>query len=272
MDLASLSPSYDDLFAGDQTDNVQSFHQQTPADQNSEAENFSAVAVPETPLSRARQQPRKPASRSSSVSSVVHIPPGSSLINIQDNCSSPGTSSPSPSPPPSSARRGRGHSGAAHRRLCRSPTPSPTRLTQAPRHRPDNTGCTTRRRSQRHHAPVRNLDSRPSAKISDWTVATLQKTLRDKGIQFHRTDNKTKLFNHLTSARHAHSSADTSSLPDDVITHTPTARRDVNAPIKGPVQLNPPIQQQNTQKQKQGRKTAFRTSNTVLCKFILLMN
>ena len=147
MDFVSLSPSDDDLFRRDQDH------------YSSEANNFP---IPETLIPVAQKPSRKWASsKSNCVSSMVRIPPGSSLLNIQDYHSSPDHTFVSPSPPPSAAKRGWGHYGTEICCRCSSPTPSPPRG-EASRLRSDNTGRTTCW-SQCHHAPVRSLD-RPSSK------------------------------------------------------------------------------------------------------------
>ena len=112
MDFVSLSPSDDDLFRRDQD-----YH-------SPEADNFRFTSLPETPISVTQKTPRKRVSskNTNSVSSMVRIPPGLSLLNIQDYHSLPEESSVSPSPPPSAAKRGRGNSGVvvtAVRRLLR---------------------------------------------------------------------------------------------------------------------------------------------------------
>ena len=138
----------------------------------------SNASVPETPLSLIKQ-PRK----RHTVPSAVHIPHGSSLLNIQSQYHSSDDSSVSPSPPPPESR-GRTTSRSGNSRRQPRPTPSPTRPTS----------INTRSRTQRHHAPARSPGRQTTPNISDWTVASLQKAPRDKGIPFHRTDNKAKLL------------------------------------------------------------------------------
>ena len=78
MDFISLSPLDDDLFRRDHDHH------------SSEADNFTITSVPETPIPVAQKPSRKQASsKSNSVSSMVRIPPGSSLLNLQDYHSSP---------------------------------------------------------------------------------------------------------------------------------------------------------------------------------------
>ena len=195
MDFVSLSPSDDDLFDRHQEDQILNHHQSTSQDPTG---SFPTASVPETPLPAARMPSGKRATPTP-VFSTVHIPPGSSLLNIQNYSSSEDSSaSPSRSPPstksPPSAKRERSGPKTVHRRRRDSPTPSPTRLALAHRHRPD-TSLTTRSGS-RHRFP----GCLPDSKISDWTVVTLHKTLKEKGIPFHRSDNKAKLFNKLMSA------------------------------------------------------------------------
>ena len=132
---------------------------------------------------------------------VVHIPHGSSLLNIQSQYHSSDDSSVSPSPPPPESR-GRTTSGNSRRQ----PRPTPTRPTS----------INTRSRTQRHHAPARSPGRQTTPNISDWTVASLQKAPGDKGIPFHRTDNKAKLFKILTTARCTSSSDSSESSSGDV--------------------------------------------------------
>ncbi len=99
------------------------------------------------------------------------------------------------------------------------------------RHRLDYPGLTTHSRSHCHNAPSRSPDNQPSSKPSKWNIATLQKTLKDKGSPFHRIDNKAKPFNALMPACSAHRSVNTSSLQGDT-THS--------GHVKGPVHPYPP--------------------------------
>ena len=145
-------------------------------------------------------------------------PYGSSLPNIQSQYHSSDDSSVSPSPPPPESR-GRTTSRSGKSRRQPRPTPSPTRPAS----------INTRSRTQRHHAPARFPGRQTTPNISDWTVASLQKALRDKSIPFHRTDNKAKLFKILTTAGCTNSSGNNESSSADVITQ----RRDVTAPVKG---------------------------------------
>lgn len=84
-------------------------------------------------------------------------------------------------------------------------------------------------------------DCHVSSKISDWAVVTLQRALKDRGIPFHRTDNKAKLINSLMSACHGRS-VNTSALPDDIILLIPFTRHNVSTSIKGPAHTHPPPQ------------------------------
>lgn len=125
---------------------------------------------------------------------MVHIPPGSSLLTWQDySCwllhISESTSL--------NRKRGWGYLWTV---LCRHscPTLSPWRTA-------DSAGFTTFHRSQCHHTPVRSPDRQPSLKISKWTVATLQRAVKVRGIPFHREDNKPKLFSTVMSACRGHS-------------------------------------------------------------------
>ncbi|CAK6983869.1 serine/arginine repetitive matrix protein 1-like, partial [Scomber scombrus] len=161
------------------------------------------------------------------MSSVVSIPPGSSLLNLRDYSSSDDSStSPGTSPPP--AKRGRSMSRASSRGTRSYPTPSPARKIPAPQLRSD-TSLSTRSRSTRHHAPPRSPTSQLPSKISDWTVATLHKVMRERGIHSHRTDNKAKLFDSLMAACCSRSCFNTGVLPGDVTTHA-AARRDIGTP------------------------------------------
>ncbi|CAK6969146.1 serine/arginine repetitive matrix protein 1-like [Scomber scombrus] len=105
-----------------------------------------------------------------------------------------------------------------------NPTLSPAWIIPAPQLRSD-AGASTRSRSTRHHAPPKSPASQLSSKISDWTVATLHKVLRERGIHFHRTD---KLFDILMAVCCSRSCPNTGVLPGDVITHvvTPEPRLD----------------------------------------------
>ncbi|CAK6967121.1 serine/arginine repetitive matrix protein 1-like [Scomber scombrus] len=185
MDFISLSPSDDDIFDG-------SPRTQSQGPQLSEEAAMSPVlSVPETAPSLLLHQPRRQLVPAGSMSSVVSIPPGSSLLNLRDYSSSDDSStSLGTSPPP--AKRGRGMS------TC-------------------------------HHAPPSSPTSQLPSKISDWTVATLHKVLRERGIHFHRTDNKAKLFDSLMAACCSCSCSNTGVLPGDVTTHA-TARRDIGTP------------------------------------------
>ncbi len=133
-----------------------------------------------------------------------------------------------------------------------SPTLSPQRKATAYQHHLDSAGPTTRHRLQHHHAPTRSPNCQTASKISDWTVATLQRALKDRGIPFHRTDNKAKPFNSLMSASHS-SSVHTCTLPDDVTMPTPSMHRNASTSLKGPAchQLFPQKQQKEMQR-KQG--------------------
>ena len=159
----------------------------------------SNASVPGAPLSLVERPGKR-----HTVPSVVHIPHGSSLLNIQSQYHSSDDSSVSPSPPPPESR-GRTTSGNSRRQP--RPTPSPTRPTS----------INTRSRTQRHHAPARSPGRQTTPNISDWTVASLQKAPRDKGIPFHRTDNKAKLFKILTTECCTSSSDSGKSSSGDVI-------------------------------------------------------
>ena len=99
------------------------------------------------------------------------------------------------------------------------PTPSPTRPTS----------INTCSRTQCHHAPARSPGRQTTPNISDWTVASLQKALRDKGIPFHRTDNKAKLLKILKTARCTSSSDSDESSSGDVIAQ----RHGIATPVGG---------------------------------------
>ncbi|KAL7390214.1 hypothetical protein ABVT39_017132 [Epinephelus coioides] len=222
MDVVSLSPSNDDFFAHDPEDQAPSVHTLPQADPASEAEDFPADAVPDTPPPWVLRPSKKHVSPTSCISSAIHIPPGSSLHNLHKEYSSPAVSTASPSSLLQSERRGRNDFRTTHRRRRNSPTPSPDRVLQPPRHHGENTGRSSQRQSHRHHAPARSPEGWPPSKMTNWTVATLQNTVRDKSIPFHCTDNKVKLFNLLMSACHGRRSAGSSPLLHDVTTHTPT--------------------------------------------------
>ena len=81
---------------------------------------------------------------------------------------------------------------------------------------------------------------------------TLQKNLKDKGIVFHQTGNKAKLFSTLMSA----CSISTSSLPGEVVKRTPTRR---DTPIKGTVQSNTTAQRQHKSSNKRQTKILSQT-------------
>lgn len=130
---------------------------------SSEADNFPVTSVPETLIPVALQPARARASPKSTnfVSSMVRIPPGSSLLNIQDYHSSPDDSPVSPSPPPSAAKRGRGISGTESHRRCSSPwfadsfTSKKRSLPPSFRqHRPNNSPVTTSPRSGEFPRPA----------------------------------------------------------------------------------------------------------------------
>lgn len=57
-------------------------------------------------------------------------------------------------------------------------------------------------RSQCHHAPLRSPDHQPSLKKSKWTVETLQRAVKVRGIPFHREDNWAKLFSMWPFCKH----------------------------------------------------------------------
>ncbi len=135
MDSISLTLSDDDLF-GYREDHLQRFRQATPVYSVSEAKQVSIASVPETPTSAIQTPPSKRAIQEGfhTISSVVHIPPGSSLLSIQ-NYSSADDSSISPSPPRPMEKRGRGCPRAALRHRG-SPTPSPQRIATASQHHP----------------------------------------------------------------------------------------------------------------------------------------
>ena len=157
----------------------------------SEANNF-----PVTPIPVALQPSRTRSSQKSTnfVSSMVRVPPGSSLLHIQNYHSSSDDSPVSPSPPPSAAKRGLGKSGAESHRRCSLPqfADSFTSKKRSPPHRSANTGRTTRQ-SQCLHTPADFPDRLSTSKITDWTVTTPQKTLNGKWILFHQMDYKAKL-------------------------------------------------------------------------------
>ncbi|CAK6977074.1 serine/arginine repetitive matrix protein 1-like [Scomber scombrus] len=230
MDFISLSPSDDDVFG-------ESPHTQRQGLQLSEE---AAISPP-----RRRPVP------AGSVSSVITIPPGSFLLNLQ-NYSSSDDSSTSPGTPPPPAKRGRGISRASSRGTCSYPTPSPARIIPAPQLRSD-AGVSTRSRSTRHHTPPRSPTSQLSSKISDWTVATLHKVLRERGIHFHSTDNKAKLFDILMAACCSRSCSSTGVLLGDVITHT-AARREIRTPPKEVIYSQ--VQSSTTQTAWRRRKSA----------------
>ena len=172
MDFVSLSPSDDDLFHRDQ-------------DHNSPEADITSVPETPTPVAQTMSKTQATSKTTNSVLSMVRIPPGSSLLNLQGYRTSPDESSVSPSPPHAAAKRGRGNSRTERRHRWNSPTPSPPKITPASRRSPDHTNRPTRR-SQHHHAPARSPDQPLYSNISDWKVATLQKALKDKGIKFHR--------------------------------------------------------------------------------------
>ncbi|CAK6954993.1 serine/arginine repetitive matrix protein 1-like [Scomber scombrus] len=93
MDFISLSPSDDEIF-GDTP------HTQRQGLQPSEEAAISPVlSVPETSPSLPLHQPRKRPVPAGSVSSMVTIPPGSSLLNLQNYSSSDDSSTSSGSVP-----------------------------------------------------------------------------------------------------------------------------------------------------------------------------
>ncbi len=102
MDFISLSLLNDDLFGQNQDGHRLSFRQATLAYPGSEAKNFYAAVMPETPTSVIQKPPSKQVTLASlhTVSSMVHIPSSSSVLAIQDY-SSANDSSTSPSPLPS---------------------------------------------------------------------------------------------------------------------------------------------------------------------------
>uniref|UniRef100_A0A671VZD2 FERM domain-containing protein n=1 Tax=Sparus aurata TaxID=8175 RepID=A0A671VZD2_SPAAU len=131
-------------------------HARTHDHHSSEADNFPATSVPETLIPVALQPARAQAIPKSTnfVSSMVRIPPGSSLLNIQDYHSSSDDSPVSPSPPPSAAKRGRGNSGTESHRRCSSPqfaVSFTSKKRSFPRsfrqHRPNNSPVSTSPRS-----------------------------------------------------------------------------------------------------------------------------
>ncbi|CAM4460001.1 unnamed protein product [Leuciscus chuanchicus] len=67
------------------------------------------------------------------------------------------------------------------------------RSPRQPRHH-----STNRSNSQRTHA----TSPRPENTIKNWTVARLQRALKDKGIHFSRSDNKSRLFQLYTASTH----------------------------------------------------------------------
>ncbi|XP_030253189.1 uncharacterized protein LOC115569298 [Sparus aurata] len=69
--------------------------------------------------------------------------------------------------------------------------------------RPTDTPSSSRSgRSLRDPASPRRLADRPAApNISEWTVVRLKRTLTERNITFHRTDNKAKLFKLLTNSQ-----------------------------------------------------------------------
>ncbi len=129
MDFLSLSPSDDDIFGGiPYHQHRDSLLQGPPA----QAAISPAVSVPETPPSVLRAQQRRKGTSTSTVSSTIHILPGSSLLDLQNYNSSEDSSTPPDRPPPP-AKRGRGRPAlrvSSGRRGHSSP--SPARMTATP--------------------------------------------------------------------------------------------------------------------------------------------
>ena len=187
MDFISISPSDDDLYSP---------HQVGPI-------HFPFTIQP-TPARVVGSDASVPGpGKRRTVPSAVHIPHGSSLLNIQSQYHSSDDSSVSPSPPPQRVEEEQPQVTGNSRRQPR-PTPSPTRPTS----------INTRSRTQRHHAPARSPGRQTTPNISDWTVASLQKAPRDKGIPFHRTDNKANFSK--SSRQHAARAVPTAASPPRV--------------------------------------------------------
>lgn len=182
MDQLDLSPSDDDLVGP------------TPA--------TSARGLSSRPLHHRETYSRLPRhggtpGRSTRLRSVVSIPPSSSPPSTHSSLSRGSA----PEHRTRATRVSPGKRRASRVSPPSSPSSRSSRASRSTARRPRSPGIRARSSGLRQPSPRSPRSASP--RLSEWTVAGLQRALRKKGIRFHRSDNKGSLFKLLFAERNS---------------------------------------------------------------------